>query len=213
MHSPDGIISYYWYDLILSLQKKDYLMIAHHLFTLFSLNQCDTHPDYNRIYYSLFMLKTGDLFLHHLKITDALDLYSKYPLSIRLYQLATLSITFVLWIVYRLILPFYVYPFETYTFKILSVTFHLLNTIWLIKLYNSIQKKYIEYVRNHEWWIRAEKYQKASEELQKYIQEVKSGEVTTSGVKDVSNIDDTINYNIWSRQNIRDLGKSYAKKE
>jgi hypothetical protein len=141
-NSPDGIISYYWYDLIITLYKKDWFMVVHHVFTLFSLNQCVDNPDYTKIYYSLFLLKKGDLFVHQVKIIDALELYNDYPLASRIYQLITMSLTLILWIIYRFILPFYVYPFETTFYKISSVIFHIVNLLWIIKLTFSIYKKY-----------------------------------------------------------------------
>lgn len=138
--SHAGIVSYYWYDLFLMLHKQDKLMILHHLFSLYSLNTCSWNPDYERIYTSLFLLKTADLFLHHYKISDMLDIPKTKCLYI--YQLIISILTFILWIVFRLILPFGIYPFYNKYYELSCMILHIVNFLWSVKLYFIIKKIY-----------------------------------------------------------------------
>ncbi len=136
--STDWIISYYWYDLFIELYKKDYVMICHHLFTLYNLNWCSWYFDYYKIYRSLFLLKTGDLFMHHHKILENLELRkNKY---VYYWQLAANSITLVLWLVFRVILPFGIYPFNYILLNVLGSIFHTINVIWVVKMYYLIRR-------------------------------------------------------------------------
>lgn len=135
-----GIVSYYWYDLFLMIHNRDYPMIAHHLFTLYSLNTCPSNPDYEKIYTSLFLLKSGDLFLHQYKITDMLELTKTRNLHV--YQIITSILTLILWTGLRLIIPFGVYPFNNKLYGTICLIFHMANILWYIKLCSLITRLY-----------------------------------------------------------------------
>jgi hypothetical protein len=142
--SHAGIVSYYWYDLFLMIHKKDKLMILHHLFSLYSLNTCSWDPDYERIYTSLFLLKTGDLFLHHYKISDIIDIpKTKW---VYIYQLVISFLTLVLWIVFRIILPFGMYPFYNKYYEVSCMVLHIVNFLWVVKLYFTIERIYYKLI-------------------------------------------------------------------
>lgn len=128
------VIDYYWYDLALALVRKDSLIILHHVISLYALQHCSDHPDYERIHIATVLMKTGDVVLHHYKITDALELYDKWPIGIRVYQMMTMSATIGLWIVFRVIMPMALYPFESYTFYVIAVGFHCFNVYWIYKM-------------------------------------------------------------------------------
>jgi hypothetical protein len=130
----DAVIDYYWYDLTLSVFKWDWLMIAHHVLSLYGLLQCEWHPDYEAIYLATIMLKSGDVLIHHYKITDALDWYDRYPVAIRFYQSMTIGATILLWMNYRVYRPIELYPWETNAFHYISVLFHCMNAFWIYKL-------------------------------------------------------------------------------
>lgn len=128
------VIAYYWYDLVLSIVARDPLMVLHHLVSLFGLQQCFWHPDYESIRLGAVLLKSGDLFLHHYKITDALELYNRFPLGTRIYQACTVFATILLWLYFRVFRALDVYPFETSMFHFVAVVFHCLNMMWIVKL-------------------------------------------------------------------------------
>lgn len=145
----DGLVAYYWYDLLLSVIYSDYFMVAHHCLSLYALMQCPTHPDYLRICYATIYLKSSDIFACHYKITDALNLYSKYPIVIRLYQMLAILTTIIMWMYYRVYRPLVLYPFDVPSFQYIAILFHVMFLYWIIKmsmLLNRVAKKaYIEF--------------------------------------------------------------------
>lgn len=128
------VIAYYWYDLMLSVWHRDSFMILHHLVSLYSLQQCSWHPDFESIRLAAVYLKSGDIVLHHYKIIDALEIYNNYRLKLRIYQAISVLITILLWLYYRVYRCIEVYPFETTTFYVIAIIFHLLNVLWIVKL-------------------------------------------------------------------------------
>lgn len=131
---------YYIYDTIMSVLAGDMLMISHHLFTLYCLSFCTTDSDYYIINYCFLMFKFSDVFVNHYKITDALGLYEKYPIGIRIYQLMSIILTMLLWIPFRLILPFFVYPFNCISMNLLGGTLHIINFYWMKKFWHLAKK-------------------------------------------------------------------------
>lgn len=136
------LISYYWYDLILSIINLDAFMTLHHVVSMFALMQCPWHADYESICLAAVYLKSGDVFLHHYKILDALELYAKFPFIVTLYQTMSVFMTIILWTYYRLYKTLEAYPFETYIFKTIAVVFHALNVFWIIKLSILLRRSY-----------------------------------------------------------------------
>jgi len=138
--SSDTLPDYYIYDTVMSALSGDMLMLAHHLFTMYCLAFCSSDLDYITINYYILLVKFGDAFVNHYKITDALDLYSKYPLGIRIYQLTTVIITMILWIPFRLVIPFWVYPFNCTSMNVLCSFLHMFSFYWMFKFWKLAKK-------------------------------------------------------------------------
>ena len=145
--SANGVISYYLYDLLLMIYKHDYLMIFHHIFTLYSLNSCQNDADHRLIYTSMFLLKTGDLFLHFAKLIEYLEYKDK---KILLFQFYANSATLILWTIFRVILPFGIYPFHSWSFNLLGITFHIINVIWTFKMHRIVKKSWRKIQQMHD---------------------------------------------------------------
>jgi hypothetical protein len=128
------MISYYWYDLIIMLAVRDYLMIAHHIFTLYGILHCSWYPDYENIIIALKIMKTSDILMHHYKITDGLELEKKYPLFITMYQIFTIGFTCLAWLRYRIFYMISLFPFETTKANILMPLFLITNFLWIFKM-------------------------------------------------------------------------------
>lgn len=130
----DLMISYYWYDLILTLYIKDHLMIIHHIFTLYGISHCLWYSDHDKVIIMLKTMKTSDILMHHYKITDALELEKKYPIGIYVYQICTVSFTCVMWLVFRIFNTLTLFPFTSTKANVLIPIFLLINFAWIFKL-------------------------------------------------------------------------------
>lgn len=130
------IIQYYWYDLILVVYQLNWLMIVHHLFTLYGISHCPIFVDYDKVMQILQLTKSGDILMHHYKITNALELEEKYPRLIRIYQVFTITFTCALWILYRILGIANLFPFESTKANVLIPIFVLMNIYWIFKLIN-----------------------------------------------------------------------------
>lgn len=130
----DLMISYYWYDLILVLCVKDYLMIVHHIFTLYGISHCTWYVDHAKVVTMLKTMKTSDVLTHHYKITDALELEKKYPVGIYMYQIFTVSFTCIMWLVLRIFNTLTLFPFTSTKANILIPLFLAINFAWIFKL-------------------------------------------------------------------------------
>lgn len=138
--SSTTLSDYYIYDTIMSALAFDTLMTSHHIFTLYCLSFCPLDPDYFVINQSILIVKFGDIFVNHYKIADALNLYEKYPLGVRTYQLMSVMITMILWIPCRLVLPIWIYPFSCISMNVLGGILHLISFYWMSKFWNLAKK-------------------------------------------------------------------------
>lgn len=122
--------SYYWYDIIISIYKRDVLMVAHHFLVIYALYRetVDSHISILLLKYS----KISDLFAHINKILQSFELNMNIINDIRLF--ATL-ITIFLWFIFRLGLIIYVYNqvvlFES---QLVLGVFGCFTAWWLHKL-------------------------------------------------------------------------------
>lgn len=130
------VISYYWYDLVLSIIKRDKLMILHHLFTLYALAHTILHPDYQVIVDVMYAVKCSDIFIHFDKIVKNLEFVNTMS---DLFRLTTILLTYVLWIKYRLIYIITYIPYlKTNTNVILAILFVCICAVWLCGLNNTV---------------------------------------------------------------------------
>lgn len=99
--NKNDLISYYWYDTIISIIRGDIQLISHHIFTLYWLLQCP-YENSEIIMQLTLLIKISDLMYHHIRIIDIaeINLY-----EIRLYQLIARCFTFIAWGYTRLYLP------------------------------------------------------------------------------------------------------------
>ena len=130
----DLMISYYWYDLLLVIYMRDYLMIAHHIFTVYGISHCEWYVDHAKVVMMLKTMKTSDVLMHHYKITDALELEKKYPIGIYIYQIFTVSFTCVTWLILRIFNTLTLFPFISAKANILIPLFLVINFVWILKL-------------------------------------------------------------------------------
>ena len=128
------LIQYYWYDLILVGIKLDWLMIAHHLFTIYGISHCTWYLDYDNIITILKVMKISDVLIYQYKITNALELEKHFPVGIRIYQCITHGSTCILWFVLRIIYILTLFPFETLKANSVIPIFLVINFYWIIKL-------------------------------------------------------------------------------
>ena len=93
----DQLESYYWYDIILSVYKRDLLMFAHHCLVIYALyrNTPDSHISILLLKYSKF----SDLFAHINKILQSFEINTCFIIDIRLF---TTLLTIFLWFIFRI---------------------------------------------------------------------------------------------------------------
>ncbi len=146
------LIQYYWYGLIMMIIQKDWIMVAHHLFTIYGISHCPWYVDYNKVMDMLLVMKFSDLFIHHYKITNGLELERLYPIGIRVYQVITISITALMWFVFRIMLVATMYPFNSTKANILIPIFQLVILMWIVKLLklagSLVSKIYVEVIED-----------------------------------------------------------------
>lgn len=136
----NSLISYYWYDLGNMIIQKSWVMVAHHIFTLYALFQCPSYPDYTSISNILIMVKTSDLLIHHYHIVHACELDKKYPFIANAYNIVTLIITCVAWITLRVFYTISHFPLIVPKSTALLTIFTVLNTYWVVKMSKLIKK-------------------------------------------------------------------------
>jgi len=128
---PDDawIVAYYWFDLVIMIIVKDYLLMVHHLVVLYGLYQDVSHPDYHSIHMLLYVIKIGDLFLHIPYIIEQFKWnYPKTFTAFRIFNLAS-------WTVCRLWFT-WVTPFVSWDHLLIKVFFIPLNLWWMNKLFH-----------------------------------------------------------------------------
>ena len=173
------LIPYYWYDLLIEvipdeslqtiryirefknanyrknyinhyLSNLNYIMIIHHIITLYCITL--DFPDVDKIRQGIMLFKISDLFVHYDKILRLTNLRFEYERCVLYTRIILQSISSALWIIYRLYLPIYVFPFRTTTMYVIAVIFYLGNITWTIKMVLTLKKTiqsalYIEF--NH----------------------------------------------------------------
>ena len=140
----EQLISYYWYDLVIMLCNRDYIMIAHHLFTIYGISHCTWYLDYEKVFIMLKTMKLSDVLVHHHKIVDALELEKKYFTLATVYKIFTVFVTCVLWVLLRVIHTATLFPFEVLKTNILIPIFLLVNVAWVIKLLFLVKRLLIQ---------------------------------------------------------------------
>jgi hypothetical protein len=152
--NTDYIIAYYIYDLIPNLISLDIIYIIHHIATLYMITTPLTHPDHYKLEDALYLLKTGDLFIHINKIIGSSWLPYMKPKLATFIQNISLILSVILWVYLRVILTFKLYPFNTLHIYVIAIGFHIVNIFWCIKMVISIgrtqhknHKKYMKYVK------------------------------------------------------------------
>lgn len=127
------LIAYYIYDLLIAIYQKQPLLITHHIISLYALNAHPLEEDYKRIIYGTFLQKLGDLLLHTQTLHEFLYQKNIYHLTIRS---KILRLCLIIWILFRVILSFTCYPFKTIDINIIAICIHIVNFIWIKKIYN-----------------------------------------------------------------------------
>jgi len=130
---------YYIYDTTISILHKDYLIFIHHLITLYSITHYPDEPDYNNMLNILYAIKSSDLLLHHYQITKCLNFDSYY---VKVYQIFTIVITLVAWVVLRIGYVLSLMPFNSRKTHIVVFALHCANIWWMTKLYALVKKIY-----------------------------------------------------------------------
>jgi hypothetical protein len=134
------LIGYYIYDLFIHIINFNPLFILHHLITLSAISICPEDPDYNRIHLALWYLKIGDIFIHYKKLISYTPWYKSHPKQSRELMLISLLLSYVLYIIYRVILPIKIYPFHSFTNLMIGLLIHLANILWVCVIYQSTIK-------------------------------------------------------------------------
>lgn len=129
------IISYYWYDLVVSAVHYDMLMVAHHIFTLYAIMQCETHPDKVAITQILYAMKLSDILMHYYKISEHLKLKKISPKLVSRCQFFTVLFTAFSWTYYRFIYTSHFLPMQTMEANVLLPLFMAFSLVWLVKMF------------------------------------------------------------------------------
>jgi hypothetical protein len=124
-----NLLSYYVYDLILMLISRDYLMILHHLVSIYTLGLCPSHLDYNLVAYVFWLCKVGDLFIHVPKIMNLTD---KPIIQKLIIQFISCVMTVILWIYFRIYLFRYL-DIRSVEYIFLYWVFQFFHILWIIK--------------------------------------------------------------------------------
>ncbi len=132
-HDLSELISYYWYDLMLMTIKKDWLMILHHVFTIYGISHCPNYEDYDKIMSILWACKLSDVVVHQYHIAQASNLIEHYPIAIKIYQIVTIIYTCVAWFMLRIVFIMSLFPFYSAKANILIPIFVSVNLYWIIK--------------------------------------------------------------------------------
>lgn len=127
------IINYYIYDTTITILHKDYLMLIHHMVTLYGITHCSDHADYYTMQKLVYIIKSSDLLFHHYQITKSLHL-TQYK-AVKIYQLFTIVFTMLAWTVLRFGVVISMMPFNTYKTHALVLFIHFANLWWLTKLF------------------------------------------------------------------------------
>lgn len=115
------LISYYCISLSFT---EDFTMILHHLLSLWFL----TFGYEQRVIIACVILKIGDIPMYLGKLTDKWFIW---------------ILSMVFWVIFRVIMPFALYPFIIPLNNVLGVSLHIANVFWLKKLYYRLEKSLI----------------------------------------------------------------------
>ena len=123
--------AYYWYDIMISLYKRDALMVAHHFLVIYVLYRTGT-PDSHIGIILLKCSKYSDIFCNINKFLQLSKPNSNLIKDIRL--LSTL-ITIVLWMIFRIgVIAYVSNKVELYESKLVLAVFGGFNVWWIYKL-------------------------------------------------------------------------------
>ncbi len=123
--------AYYWYDIIISILKRDMLMVAHHFLVIYVLYRTNT-PDHHIGLLILKYAKISDITAHINKILQSIEVNTNLIKDIRL---ISLLITIMLWLIFRLGYIIYVYNYVVlYESKIMLIVFTMFTAWWIYKL-------------------------------------------------------------------------------
>lgn len=129
------LVSYYWYDLILSVRHRDIAMIAHHLFTIWGVSHTEYYPDYYTSILTTQIIKRGDVLLHVGKIIK--KIFIKPNKLTHWMQLITAFYTAVSMSYHRLYLIYFV-NYQLVSVKAIMILFTCLSSYWIFMVYRAV---------------------------------------------------------------------------
>jgi hypothetical protein len=126
-----GFTAYYIYDIFNKIVEQDYVLLTHHVFTIFMIGLSPDHLDHSRVIRALLLLKIGDLFIYTKKILKELNIYKTHKILSNILIWYSSLYTIIAWTITRCWLPFYLYPFSNELISTISIGFHIMNFLYL----------------------------------------------------------------------------------
>lgn len=134
------LIAYYVYSIVLISYNMNWVFLVHHLATLVCITIDSTHQDYKKMMIATYWLKLGDLCSYVPKIVSTLNLttlesrfLSKYASEWSMLAHVYMSA------VYRVLVPFVLYPFASRNMFVIAVGFHITNVWWVTRIINKFK--------------------------------------------------------------------------
>jgi hypothetical protein len=138
-----SLVCYYIYDLLHHLLNKNTLYIAHHLASIVMIlptitDSFASRQDIEKIILCCYVLKFTDLFVHVPKIIYESEFSAKQSIWSRRMTILCYVLSLCLWVPFRCVFPFYMYPFDNMALQIVAIGIHCGNIVWTIKMFEKL---------------------------------------------------------------------------